>query len=241
MTDRSFSRPWLVSCVALMLSASSLLAYEAKPVTKGGTIKGTVKFAGDASSAKLEVTKDKTACGLNVPDESLLVHDGLLENAVVSIDGITAGKEAAAGEPALSNESCRFVPHVQTIQVGDKLAIHNADPILHNTHGTYEDGKTAFNLALPIQDQTIAKRIKKPGVIAMNCDAGHTWMSAYVIAFEHPYHAVTGEDGSFTLTDVPPGKYTLSIWHESLAPKKVEVTVAAGETATIEVELAAKS
>ena len=123
------------------------------------------------------------------------------------------------------------------MQVGAKLTIHNVDPILHNTHGTYEDGRTAFNLALPMQNQIIKKRIKKPGIIAMKCDAGHTWMSAYVIAFDHPYHAVTGEDGAFTITDVPAGTYTLSIWHERLPAQTLEVTVAAGKTATVEIEL----
>ena len=229
----------LASGIAVLYCASGLLAYEVKPVPEGGTLTGTVKFAGEATTpGELEVTKDKSACGLLIIDETLVVNDGLLQNVVVAVGGITAGKEPVAGKPKIGNQNCRFVPHVQTMQVGTKLTIDNSDPILHNTHGIYEDGRTAFNLALPLQNQSVKKRIKKPGVIAMKCDAGHTWMSAYVVAFEHPYHAVTGEDGSFTISGIPPGTYELSVWHERLPAQTVEVSVAAGDTTRVEIELA---
>jgi len=218
--------------------AGSIFAYEVKAVADGGTVTGTVSLVGEvAEIGRLEVTKDKTACGMDVLDETLITKDGMIRNVVISIEGITAGKKPDEGIPTLSNLECRFVPHVLTVQTGTKLVIDNADPILHNTHGIYEDGRTAFNLALPLQNQKIKKRIKKPGVITLKCDAGHTWMSAYVHAFDHPYHAVTGEEGSFTITDVPPGTYTLTVWHEALPPQSVEVTVEAGKTGNVNIEM----
>lgn len=213
-------------------------AYEVKEVSNGGTITGFVKLKGEPESvAKLEITKDHSACGTSIEDESFLVKDGRIKNVVVSIEAIAEGKEPTGEQPVLNNVECRFVPHVLTMQVGTKLVIENGDPILHNTHGFYEDGSTAFNIALPLQDQKIRKRIKKAGTISMKCDAGHTWMSAYVAAFDHPYHAVTDEGGAFTLADVPPGTYTLVFWHERLPSKKVEVVVEAGKTASIEIEM----
>ncbi len=228
----------LVAAAVPLLWTSALSAYEVKPVTNGGTVTGTVGLKGKAAGAgSLEVTKDHKACGAHVVDETLLVKEGLVQNVVVWIEGIAAGKEPKAETPVLDNVECRFVPHVQTVQVGTKLQIENGDPVLHNTHGVYENGRTAFNLALPLQNQKIKKRIKKAGVIAMKCDAGHTWMTAHVLAFEHPYHAVTGEDGSFAITDIPPGTYTLSVWHEKLAAQTVEVTVEAGKAASLDIEL----
>ncbi len=226
-------------CIALLLGAGAASAYEEVPVTNGGTITGTVKLKGKAAAAgPKKVSKDEATCGHQVPDESLVLKNDLIQNVVVSIEGITSGKKVDKKTgSSLNNEKCRFVPHVQTIQVGAQLVIENSDPILHNTHGTYESGRTAFNLALPREDLQIKKRIKKPGVITMKCDAGHTWMSAYVLAFEHPYHAVSGEDGSFSISDVPPGSYALSIWHEMLPAKTVEVTVEAGKTVNVAIEL----
>lgn len=232
----------LATLCAVVLVALTLTnpasAYESVPVTNGGTIVGTVKIKGQVPvMGTLAVSKDQATCGQHVADETILINGGMIQNVVVSIEGITAGKKADKGTPSLSNKNCRFVPHVQTVQVGARLSIDNADPVLHNTHGHYEGGRTAFNLALPRQDVQIKKRIKKAGVISLKCDAGHTWMSAYLHAFKHPYHAVTGKEGAFSISDIPPGSYTLSIWHEKLVSKKIEVVVEAGKTTTLAIEL----
>jgi hypothetical protein len=135
-----------------------------------------------------------------------------------------------------------------------KLAIVNDDPILHNTH-SFLGRKTIFNLALPKKGQTIKKKIKRAGMMTVRCDA-HPHMSGYILAFNHPYYAVTGEDGSFNIKDIPPGTYTITGWHESWTivkkyakgrvkygkPHTVskKVTVKGGKTTTVNFEFAAK-
>jgi len=224
--------------LSMVLCSGALRAYEVAPVENGGTVTGKVKRKGKAAaSAKLEVERDQTTCGTEIVDESVVTKQGMIQNAVVSIEGITAGKEPAGETPSLGNQGCRFVPHVQTVQVGASLIIDSTDPILHSTHGFHESGRTAFNVALPYQDKKVKQRIRRPGVISLKCDAGHSWMSGYVLAFEHPYHAVTGEDGSFTISDVPPGSYTLTLWHETFPSRTAEITVEAGKATSVDFEL----
>ncbi|MEE9612082.1 MAG: carboxypeptidase regulatory-like domain-containing protein, partial [Desulfatiglandales bacterium] len=87
--------------------------------------------------------------------------------------------------------------------------------------------KTVFNLALPLKGQKIKKRLRRPGMLSVKCDAGHTWMSAYVYVSKHPYYSVTDKKGSFEIKDVPPGTYMLKAWHEAFGTMKKKVTVSA--------------
>ena len=135
-----------------------------------------------------------------------------------------------------TTSSAVFVPSIQAIPAG-KLDVHNSDPILHNTHGFY-GRRTAFNLALPNQGQTIEVDLPRAGQVRIECDA-HGWMLGWVYAVANPYFALTGEDGTFEITEVPPGDYTLIANQAYTGPIEVDVTVTAGETAEVPVELAA--
>jgi Carboxypeptidase regulatory-like domain len=225
--------------LGLLATAASAPAYEAVTVTDGGTIKGKVVFAG-APPAKKKVipTKDKEACGSGVRevDQILLGPDKAIQEAVVYLKQIDKGKawEKAAKPPAIDNVKCDFTPHVQVIPAGD-VEIVNSDPVLHNTHGFL--GKvTVFNVALPNQGQRIAKPLKKPGMVRVECDA-HGWMLGWIYVADNPYYAVSAKDGSFTLTNVPPGSYTLVAWQEYAGTVEVPVTVKAKEVASVTVEL----
>jgi hypothetical protein len=158
---------------------------------------------------------------------------GALRSAVVFIENIDRGKAPdLARVPQIDNRGCQFVPRVQALTVGQTLEIVNSDPILHNTHA-YDGNRTVFNLALPVQGQRIPKKITAAGVLAVQCDAGHEWMKAWVHAFPHPYHAVTGADGRVVLDDVPAGLFRVTAWHEELGSQTMEVEVVAGGTAEI--------
>lgn len=99
---------------------------------------------------------------------------------------------------------------------------------------------TLFNLGLPNQDFKPKKTLREPGLLTLKCDAGHTWMTAYVWVFNHPYSAVTDQDGEFAIFDVPEGEYTLTFWHETLGARQEKVTVRKNETATVNVTFTAK-
>jgi Polysaccharide lyase family 4, domain II len=216
--------------------------YEAGKVTDGGTIQGKVVFQGSPPpKRKVIPTKDREVCG-SAPrevDQILLGGDQAVQEAVVYLKKVDKGKawEKAPKPPEINNSKCEFQPHVQVIPVGD-IEIVNSDPVLHNTHG-FLDRLTVFNVALPNQGQRIAKPLKKPGLVRVECDA-HGWMLGWIYVAENPYYAVTGKDGAFTIKDVPPGAYTLVGWQEFTGAVEVPVTVKAKEVVTVPVELKKK-
>jgi len=214
-------------------------AYEVVSVSDGGTLKGKVVFAGTPPAKKKIIpTKDREACGSGVRevDQILVGPDKGVQEAIVYLKEVQKGKafEKPAKPPAINNLKCDFQPHVQVIVPGD-LEIVNSDPVLHNTHGFL--GKlTVFNVALPTQGERIAKPLKKPGLVRVECDA-HGWMLGWIYVADNPYYAVTGKDGSFTITNVPPGSYTLVGWQEYTGGVEVPVTLKAKEVGSITVEL----
>ncbi len=131
-----------------------------------------------------------------------------VESAVVYLAEVAKGKAwpTPAKKPEIDNVKCRFVPEVQVIRAGP-LDVVNSDPMLHNTHGYYGK-RTAFNLALPNKDQRIPVELPRPGTVRVDCDA-HGWMEGWIQAVDNPYYAITGADGKFTITEVPPGNYRL--------------------------------
>ena len=230
----------VATLVALLVFTAQASAYTAGAVTNGGSITGTIKASGKQDETK-EVTKDKSFCGDTLPAEKFLVSaDGGLKNAIVRIDAIESGKAfASAGDFSITNEKCKFVPHVMVAPKGAMMKVRNDDPLLHNSHFYLVQAdnkkKNVINLALPKQGVEIGKKkiLRKPGLLSVQCDA-HDFMQAWIWVAENPYAVVTGDDGSFSLSDVPAGSYELTIWHEALGEKTVDVTVEVGKTASVD-------
>ena len=212
--------------------------YQEAGVTDGGSVQGRVIYNGSIKKKTILPTKDKRVCGKVRKEPLILVGDGgAVKDSVVYLKGIGAGKpwpEMLLKAPVLDQVGCQFEPHVQVARQGS-LDIINSDPVLHNTHGYYGK-RTAFNVALPEKDQKVTKVLKQPGTVRVDCDA-HGWMLGWVHVVDSPYYFQTGEDGTFSISDVPPGDYTLAAWQEWIGEIEIPVSIRAGETTELEIDL----
>jgi Carboxypeptidase regulatory-like domain len=227
----------------LLVAQRALAAYEVVTVTNGGTIDGVVTLSGTApSEPALKVTKNQDYCGPSIPDPVYTVDSkGGLANVIVYLKDVTKGKAAPAEPVSLVNTKCMFSPRVQGAMVSGQIKISSDDTVLHNTHPqNAETSATIFNVALPFKGFSVTKPLPgMPMMIKVKCDA-HEWMHAWILELDHPYYTTTGADGHFTIKDVPPGIYTLAVWHEAAGEKSVPVVVAAGQTVDSKIALAAK-
>jgi plastocyanin len=205
-----------------------------------GTLRGAVRFAGaQAEPKKINVTVDHHACGTQKDAEELVVVAGRgLRNAVVSL---STSAETTAVKPAgppvqMDQKQCVFVPRVVVVPAGGTVEFLNSDRLLHNLHSASKDN-AVFNRTQP-KGRTIPIVFKRPEVVRIDCDL-HPWMRAWVVVADHPFYAVTGDQGEFLLENVPPGRYTFHVWHESLGIVQRDVTVDGG-VATITVEMGGK-
>jgi hypothetical protein len=229
--------------IALLVTQQALAAYEVVAVTNGGAVDGVVTLTGTApSGAPIKVSKNQDYCGQTLPDPAYTIDsNGGLANVIVYLKDITKGKTAPAEPVALVNVKCMFSPRAQGAMVSGQVKISSEDSVLHNTHPqNAETNATIFNVALPFKGFSVTKPLPgMPMMIKVKCDA-HEWMHAWIMELDHPYYTTTGADGHFTIKDVPPGTYTLAVWHEAAGEKSTPVVVVAGQTATAKIALAAK-
>lgn len=228
--------------VALFLS----LAPHPAGAAGGSVVSGTIKAAGVAPKLPtVKVTKDASSCGAEYAGEAARVDaSGGLANVVVTLRPAkpaapaaampTATTAAAAAPPAkatLDQVGCRYQPHVQAVGVGTELTLINSDRVLHNVHGNVGP-VTVFNVAMPIKGQRLPTKLTRPGLVRLQCDAGHTWMNAWIYVVDHPHYAVTDAAGHFEIRDVPAGDYTVELWHEPLDGKGAGTTQTSRLTVT---------
>ncbi len=200
-------------------------------------VKGRVIFEGTPPSAEIvEVKSDIPTCGvLKEIQKVLLGEEQGVANVVIKILGAPGVPEPKKG--TLDQVHCEFVPHVQVVPVGSNLTLTSSDPVLHNSHAFYEDGSTAFNIAVPIPGMEVSQKLDKPGVIKLRCDAGHTWMGAYIVVIPESHYALTDANGNFSIEGIPPGDYEMEAWHEWLGTQKKKVTIKEGASEAVDFTL----
>jgi plastocyanin len=224
----------------------SLITSQAEAQGGTGTITGKILFDGDAPTyKKVKMSADPACKAMHsepVYPESIVVNEnGTLRWVMVYVKEGASGKFEKPKDPVVLDQvGCMYQPHVFTIIAGQPLEIRNSDEVLHNVHALPETNKP-FNIAQPIKGLKTKKKFDKPETpFRIKCDV-HPWMACYVGVFEHPFHAVTGEDGTFKIDGRPAGDYVIETWHEKFGTQTQSVTVAAGEAKTLDITYKAGS
>ena len=200
-----------------------------------GNVSGKVTFQGTAPAPQpIKVSSDPYCQGANpglTTDTEIVGPGGVVQNVFVYVkDGLGDRTFPPPSNPVvLDQKGCHYSPHVLGIQVGQPLQVLNSDSTLHNVHAL-ANANAEFNAGQPLAGvKTTHTFSTKEVMIPFKCDV-HAWMNAWVGVLDHPYYAVTGADGTFSLKGLPPGTYTVEAWHEKAGTQTAQVTVAAKET-----------
>src|SRR6266516_4173060 len=215
----------------LAVIGASAVRQTAQAVQAGATISGKIKFTGTKPTNPRIDMSEEAACKAKYPApptaETVIVNaNGTLANVFVYVK---AGLPAGATYPApttpvmLDQNGCRYHPHVLGIQVGQPLNIKNSDPLLHNIKA-----KAVKNRPFNVPEV----------MIPLECNV-HGWMNAFLGVLPHPFYAVSGSDGSFSIKGLPPGTYTIEAWHEKYGTQTATVTVAGAAPKTQDFTFAA--
>jgi plastocyanin len=222
------SMTWRGSGVVL-LATTILLGLLGAPSAPAGEIQGRVVLAGEAPAPKkVPITIDQYVCGTEQVVSDLVVSAAReVRNVVVWLENPPPGAPSAppASATPMDQKECVFVPRVVIVPAAGTVEFLNSDRLLHNLHSVSRENPS-FNRTQP-KGRTIPITFPKPEIVRVDCDL-HAWMRAWVVVAAHPFYALTDAQGRFRLDNVPPGQYTLRVWHERLGELSRPVTVADG-------------
>ena len=246
---------WAAWTVMALAAAACGGAAPAAPVASGAdpvvdpsvaaTVVGRVRFEGAPPEPEfVRIDGDRACVTLNGGDrqsaDAMVVgEDKTLENVFVYVkSGLEKATFPIPDEPVVvDQQKCRYVPRVLGVRVGQPLQIRNGDPLLHNVRSASEINQP-FNQGQPVQGMVFSHTFTTREVmVPVTCDV-HPWMRTYVGAVEHPFFAVTGAGGRFTLANLPPGTYTIAAWHERLGTSEHQVLLGPKETKDVELTFA---
>ena len=199
-------------------------------------IKGKVLFKGDPEKYKrqsLDTAKDAN-CTKKIGSEDVVLNKKTdpitIRNVIVSIkEGLGDRKFSAKTETAVLDQvGCQYSPHVLPVMEGQTVKIRNSDPTNHNIHFLPKINEE-FNKTQPKQNMEDEVKLKVEAPFKVKCDV-HPWMGMHVAVFNHPFFSVTGDEGTFEIKGLPPGKYTVEAWHEKFGNLTASVEVTSGAT-----------
>ena len=203
-----------------------------------GSVTGSIAFEGTAPSmdvidmADEEVCADKHA-STPMTEEVVMNENGTLANVFVYVkEGLESLQFPTPNESVLlDQDGCMYRPHVLGVMAGQDITIRNSDGLLHNINASPTEQR-GFNTSQPTNMESTRSFGTVEVMVPLRCDV-HGWMTAYIGVLDHPYHSVTGSDGSFDLSTLPPGDYVVEAWHERYGTQTQNVTVATGETTEV--------
>lgn len=225
----------------VVLGIRATRAYRETTVSPSGSIAGTVTQQSATPDSVAAVVRDARICGDSASVTESGAVAGPVENVLVWIEGIAAGKPLPeVRRETLTIENCRFEPRVMAVASGTTINVFSRDRIVYTSRfyregmGRPVDEIHTVDAGQVVPSEKIASR---PGIVEAR-RVEHPWARAYLAVFDHPYHAVTGATGAFTIDGLPPGTYTVKVWHERLEqPLEQRVVVSPGGTGRLDVSL----
>jgi plastocyanin len=221
-------------------SSATPAATPIDPATVASII-GTVKFDGAApKAAKIDMSQDPNCAGSNTA-ENVVVADGKLANVFVYVKEGLGNRTFDVPKDAvtLTQVGCRYKPHVIGVMAGQTIKIVNGDPTTHNIHPTPKNNRD-WNESQAPQAAALEKNFAREEIsLPVQCNQ-HPWMRMYMNVVKNPFHAVSGADGKFEITGLPPGDYTIAFVQEKLGEQDQKVTLAAKDSKTVDVTFKAQ-
>jgi hypothetical protein len=205
-----------------------------------GAVTGKVLFTGEKPKLNRLMMDQDPVCtqkhsGTVYAEDGEVNSDGTLPNVFIYVkDGADKYSFPTPIEPVeLDQDGCMYKPHVLGIQTNQTLRILSKDPTTHNIHPMPKDNRE-WNMSQPPGGTPIEQKFARPEImVPVKCNQ-HPWMRAYIGVTRHPFHAVTGKDGTFTIKGLPPGDYTLEAWTATFGTQELKVTVAPKESKSVE-------
>jgi plastocyanin len=224
----------LVGCDKPAPDASSL----PEPTFGNSVVRGTITLEVDPPAPK-KIERSAEQCHASAKPaytESVVVGpDKGLANAIVYLKDAPASNGASQPPVEIDQVDCVYAPHVSVIQIGQTLRVKNGDPVYHNTRWDSQ-ANPHFNFDLKNKGDYRDLKFNAPEFLRLRCDA-HPWMEAWVGVLQSPFFAVTDASGKFELKRVPPGKYTVGIWHEFYGEQERKIEVIAGGEVEMKIEV----
>lgn len=210
----------------------------------GGSISGKVTYEGTPARQKPIDMSKEPGCAAQHPTpittETVVVGPGnALQNVVVYV---SAGAPDESSPPpqavTIVQKGCQYLPHVVPMVVNQELKVVNDDANSHNIHPLAKINNE-WNKSQPPGTPPFSEKFAKPEFIPVKCNI-HPWMHSSFAVLKNSHYAVSGGDGGFSLPNLPPGKYTITAWHESYGDQTQDVTISGNETKTVNFVFKAK-
>jgi plastocyanin len=209
----------------------------------GGTVSGKVTYEGTPAKQKpIDMSKEPSCAKQHatpiVTETVVTGPNNALDNVVVYVSAGASDEGAPSQAVKFDQKGCQYIPHVLAFQVNQTLQIANDDQTSHNIHPLPKVNRE-WNKSQPPGTPPIEEKYDKPEFIPVKCNI-HPWMHGNFAVMKNSHYAVTADGGSFSLANLPPGKYTITAWHESYGDQSQEVTISGSETKPINFVFKAK-
>jgi len=231
-----YTKRWFAVLSTLLVSPGLLFG--------AATISGKVTYTGTPAKSKtIDMSKEPSCAKQHttpVTTEGVVTGpNNTLANVVIYVSaGASDDSSAPSQAVTFTQKGCQYIPHVIALRTGQELKVVNEDQTSHNIHPMAKVNRE-WNKSQPPGTPPLSEKFDKEEFIPVKCNV-HPWMHGYFAVLKTSHYAISGEDGSFKLPDLPAGKYTITAWQEDYGTQTQDVTISGNETKTVDFTFNAK-